>query len=253
MSEDQEKNRDISPGLLRQRRNLLLSSSIVFLVSWLELSIESVGILGAHVVIAKTENTVLAAAIFHIYFLVRFLQYYADDHSIPSPYGVILSDCQKLLNARVWKVSEASLKECGIVQFGYVYPVSHHNAWYDDIYDYKGLPAKTTSNGFNLLCPSIAQLTEPYPANVDGHCIESRSAGERYDGRWFEIEKPDALRSRTGTLIQRYVSVSRMFWLRCWVKSVAKYLVVRPYFTDYQFPVVLAIISLFFVSLNGGL
>lgn len=73
---------DLSPGLLRQRRNLMLMSLLLFAKEFAQLELTGLSAQGVGLAIGDTKNLILMAWVIWAYFLVRYAWYHHSDVGI---------------------------------------------------------------------------------------------------------------------------------------------------------------------------
>ncbi|NQZ05727.1 MAG: hypothetical protein HRT35_01070 [Algicola sp.] len=82
MSEEKARNREISDGLLRQRRNLLVTSVAMPLFYISGASVEKINLLGTIVKIKNSEIAMYVLVTLFVYFVIRYWQYYNEENYI---------------------------------------------------------------------------------------------------------------------------------------------------------------------------
>ena len=75
------KAHDLSPGLLRQRRNLLVTSLILLFLHYSGAEVRSITPPGVSIELSNPEMVLKFLLLFQIYFFIRYYQYFAQEKS----------------------------------------------------------------------------------------------------------------------------------------------------------------------------
>lgn len=94
----QNEAHDLSPGLLRQRRNLMASSLALLFFYYSGATIGSASILGVHVAFANPHAVIHFLWLFQVYYLFRYYQYFRQEPDL-----LIKNSFYGFLNTRTHK------------------------------------------------------------------------------------------------------------------------------------------------------
>ncbi|WP_045859529.1 hypothetical protein [Teredinibacter purpureus] len=184
-----EKAHDLSAGLLRQRRNLILTCSALIFLHYAQAEINSFQILGLSATFKRPEVIILGLKLMTMYFSYRYWLYFIQEPS----FGIKFEFYRRLnqyANKKITKLRD------------------------DEYPDGKGL-----------------ELYEDLGVRKSGIFTWSIMVGSEKDGVGGE---------NTGYLS---VSMSQVWWQS--LKAGVLAIVARSFFTDYIFPLILAVFAIY--------
>ncbi|EGR3355920.1 MULTISPECIES: hypothetical protein [Vibrio] len=82
MNELKPRNREMSTGLLRQRRNLLASSAVMPMFFVSQATVEKINVLGTVINIGSPSSINYMIGTVFVYFLLRYWQYYREENHL---------------------------------------------------------------------------------------------------------------------------------------------------------------------------
>lgn len=104
-------NIKFSDGFIRQRRNLLLSSILLFIFIYTDASFSShISILGITITAAEAGKFDIAPAILCLYFLIRYYQYLMQEEK-PALRNIYIDFFKRLSKKKIQKVAERDAKQ----------------------------------------------------------------------------------------------------------------------------------------------
>ncbi|HHC6553096.1 TPA: hypothetical protein ACN33P_004836, partial [Vibrio parahaemolyticus] len=244
--EEKTRSRELSEGLLRQRRNLLVSSVAVFIFIALGFELTELRFLGNT---AKVNNPLVVPILLmvaHLYFTLRYWQYYLEENPIPKVFDVLIKNIREYESKLLGEKAKLSLNS--------LFPFEHVNLSYPR-YDrltwgeaHELIPDKI----INLVSKSIcvhAQVYSEDRTTVFDTMEEEYTFKQKYSSQkeWVVIKiTEDHWGNSQGVIIEGWVTCYRLSFFLFKVKALAKYIFVQSYFTDYQLPLVLSFVSLIF-------
>ncbi|TOK50906.1 hypothetical protein, partial [Vibrio parahaemolyticus] len=107
--EEKTRSRELSEGLLRQRRNLLVSSVAVFIFIALGFELTELRFLGNT---AKVNNPLVVPILLmvaHLYFTLRYWQYYLEENPIPKVFDVLIKNIREYESKLLGEKAKLSL------------------------------------------------------------------------------------------------------------------------------------------------
>ncbi|PTP88417.1 hypothetical protein [Vibrio splendidus] len=244
--EEKVRNRELSAGLLRQRRNLLVSSVAVFIFIALGFELTELRFLGN---IAKVNNphaVPILLFVAHIYFTLRYWQYYLEENPIPKILDVLVSnirDCEgKLLDSK----AKSSLTVLfPFKHFNLSYPRYGRLTWGEP---HQVITDKWVNPVYKSICVHAQIYSEDrlavFDETGDEYFFKDEYSSQK---EWKFVKKTeDHWGTPQGIIIEGWVTCPRLLFPWFKLKAIAKYIFVQSYFTDYQLPLVLSCISLVF-------
>ncbi|MGR5250187.1 hypothetical protein ACPV4Z_17110 [Vibrio aestuarianus] len=241
------RNRELSSGLLRQRRNLLISSVAVFIFIALGFELTELRFLGN---IAKVNNphaVPILLFIAHSYFTLRYWQYYLEENPIPKVLEVLSKNVHEYESNLFGKRAKIKLNT--------LYPFEHVNFSYPryDIISltdaYEVIPDKSLNLFFKSVCVH-AQVYSEDRSTVFSQVDTEYAFKSKYSSQkdWEIIDKTKSHwdERSSGVIIESWITCARIWFYWFKVKAALKYLFKQSYFTDYQLPLVLSFISVVF-------
>lgn len=247
MKNNQEPSKtDLSSGLLRQRRNLIILSILMPLFSAESLTVENINLLGTIIKIQSQKEILIILLCMFIYFLTRYWQYCREElraqdfitqreaalYAAEEKYfKELLLPLTKYFNSE--NIYSSFETENGMTPGYTKVPIRKyldkkegffHRTRTMEIY---GLPDRYSRIGTNIDNDEI-QLTEDDIININKH--------------WIQVDKK-ASDMRSGPIYKTDVKFNIIFlWLVLTYEKI-KFTLLKPYFTDYALPYWFAFIS----------
>lgn len=244
--EKKPRDRELSSGILRQRRNLLISSVAVFIFLALGFEITEIKFLGNS---AKVNNPFAVPALIlmaHVYFTLRYWQYYLEENPIPKVRDVIKQSTVGYESGYLSGLTKSKVAKLYPFKSTYLsYPRYEMLLW-----DEQRTPIPDKIIGINTknVCAHVKVYSDDalnICDMVDSEFVFKDQYSSQSD--WIIVKNIEShWGENTGIVIEGWVTCKRtlFFWFR--VKSVFKYIFKQSYFTDYQLPLVLSFLSLCF-------
>lgn len=179
---------DLSPGLLRQRRNLTLTSSTLLFLSYAQAEISSFQVLGISATFGRPEAVVVSLTLMTVYFFYRYWLYLVQE-----PGSGFKGEFYRRLN----QYSRPKIEELRDRKF----PKGKGLEIYEE------LGVRKQGWGWVMMVGS---------ANIGGGAHQSSDLEVPFRKVWSES-----------------------------IKAFCLSIITRSYFTDYVFPILLAVIALF--------
>ncbi len=246
-SSENARKRDMSQGFLRQRRNLLLISILVPLFYFSEASIEKVNFFGTIITLKKQELVYFLMFIFYGYFFLRYWQYYREE--------IHTQDIGKALKSSMFKLEMYFFRKIAFDRaevFGSeTKSVSFASKRATFVFGY--------NTSLNVPDEYISIFTRKIFAFIgigpnDGRFVTDQEKEERegffkekYDQiakYWERVESANDSIGMFKTSIK--YNIFRVLIYR--VVGIYRFIIHQSYFTDYQFPFVLALISILSIA-----
>lgn len=243
MSDDRKaRYRDISDGLLRQRRNLLLMSIIMPLFFISGATVEKINILGTVITVNRPEVIKYSIIVLFLYFFLRYWQYYKEETYVKD----MLLEMKKYL----YHIEQSYLVKRIRKKAHFLNQDILNYCFADPRYDWGGRYAAIPKNKDKAVFPFFREcefyiypddrgygertalindfhqkLSEPEHANW--HPLKAEGSGD---------EKPHFYRECLRYSILRF-KITRLL-------GMFRYMLNESYFTDYQLPFIVAFTSI---------
>lgn len=231
--------KELSGGLLRQRRNLILMSLLMPLFFLSGASVNQINMFGTIIHLTNQKGINIAIFVIYVYFLWRYLQYYLEEERA--------KEFQLLRDNRINQIEFDYLKDlmrkkADCFEFKDYYPSykeikmdSFKESRYlsDDKYD-KKLGLITRSRVMEIY--GLADKYENhYLKNGEDHIELPSKEIEIIEKDWRLVNKQQG-DSRSGAVFETDVEYNALYlnWIR--FINCFKFYVIHPYFSDYQLP-----------------
>jgi hypothetical protein len=239
--------RELSPGFLRQRRNLLLASILMPLFFLSDAAVEKINLFGTIVTVADQAGVRWVIGVLFTYFLWRYFQYYGEESAVKDIGPALKADINEHELA-YFKAKLSPAAECFKAEhLYYVFkPIAERNGSSKNL-----VPAITDD-------PKRGWWMRERVVEVNGMHSEyevfewgNEAAAHMFTDAEFKqvttswrYVTPHIHDPRSKPVFESDVpySLVRLLGLRFGV--LIKFLVRRSYFTDYQLPFVVAIVAL---------
>ncbi|EHI9243187.1 hypothetical protein J9100_004552 [Vibrio vulnificus] len=237
MAEDRKaRYRDISEGLLRQRRNLMVISMLMPLFFLSGANIEKINLLGTVISVSNPVVLKYALVILFSYFLLRYWQYYQEE--------TYVNDMHRRMRDHIYYLEEAYLSKKARQKAHFVDPSILSVCFADPRYSRGGrftaIPMNKDEMTFIFMrkCEFYIYADDRgYPDKQDlidqFHAVLSQSEHSSWTPLDDSNDKPYFYRQYLSYTIVRFNAY------RLW--GALRYMFNESYFTDYQLPFVLAL------------
>ncbi len=243
LDNDQPKGRELSPGFLRQRRNLLLISIIMPLFFLSNASIEKISLLGTQISVDNPVVLKVGVLVLAIYFLWRYYQYRGEEnHSHEFNH-----ECRKQVFEREFEYFSGRLIEkAKCFDYEYIHPFFSKSVGDFRLDEYE-LPKLSNDKKISWLKRSRVMEANGFDSKYeninaeDGELTESER--ELILKTWVPVPKSSG-NSHAEPIFSTKIDylLLTVIWLR--LTGVIIFLFKRPHFTDYQLPLWLGILSI---------
>ncbi|APC89883.1 TPA: hypothetical protein NGU10_002906 [Vibrio parahaemolyticus] len=249
--EEKARDRELSNGILRQRRNLLISSVAVFIFLALGFEITEIKFLGNS---AKVNNPLAVPVLIlmaHLYFTLRYWQYYLEENPIPKVRDVIKQSIVDYESSYLSGLTKQKVEK--LFSFESIYPSFPRNNLLTWGKPREQIPDKVVGINTKAVCVYLKIHSVDEILNVcdmvDNNFVFKPQYANQNDWIIAENIEDNWGTKKVGIVLEGWVTCRRtlFFWFR--VKSVFKYIFKQSYFTDYQLPLVLSFLSLCFALL----
>jgi hypothetical protein len=238
---------DLSPGLLRQRRNLMITSVLMPLFLLSGASLEEITLLGTKIAVENPSVIYVGISVIFAYTFIRYYQYYLRDPAARSIWRAYACDVNTAEIAYFKRLIEPRAR---CFQADYLFPefrrVTTPNSapemlkprLFDD--EAAGFLRRYRVIDMNGMDSRFAVLKDGPEAATD--TLSEREIQE-VTKFWRFIERHPAS-NRTEPIFTTSVRywLPRVVWLR-WLVFV-NFIFNRTFFTDYQLPLIVAVLSL---------
>ena len=242
MAEDRKaRYRDISDGLLRQRRNLLLISLLMPLFFLSGASIDKINILGTIIIVNNPEVVKYSLVMIFGYFLLRYWQYYQEE--------TYVKDMRRKMRTYIYKKVLSYLNNKAKEKASFLDSNFIRVCFTDPKYNLYGRHVAIPENKDRVIFPFLRQCEfYIYPAAAsEGHKSEDiekfhSELSKPEHANWHPINssEPSGGSSRFYREYLRY-SIFRFNLMR--FVGACRYMLTESYFTDYQLPFIVAALS----------
>lgn len=244
MADDRKaRYRDISDGLLRQRRNLLVISFLMPLFFLSGASIEKINLLGTLITVKKPEIVEYSIVVLFAYFFLRYWQYYKEETYIQDMYRRMKEHIYSLeigyLNKKVRE--KVNFLNSEHVDFCFSDPK------YSSLMGLQFVSIPENKDRFIFPC---SQKCEFYIYHRNNHLgsisegVESfyKKLSEQEKDNWIPLITKEGSNERP-TFYRGYLTynIFRFYLLR--LAGMFRYLLNESYFTDYQLPFIVSVFS----------
>lgn len=245
MTEDRKaRYRDISDGLLRQRRNLMVISMLMPLFFLSGASIEKINLLGTIVSVSNPVVLKYALIVLFSYFLLRYWQYYREE--------TYVKDMHRRMREHIYYLEEVFLTKKAREKAHFVEPLILNVCFADPRYNrgcmFTAIPVNKDEKTFIFMrkCEFYIYADDRgYPDRqvlIDQfHVVLS----ENEHSSWVPLDSSNGSKPHFYRQNLSY-SIVRFNVYRLW--GALRYMFNESYFTDYQLPFVLALGSIVVTS-----
>lgn len=241
------RNRELSTGLLRQRRNLLISSIALIIFVALGFELEQVRILGNIARVNSPNSVPVIIVIVHSYFTLRYWQYYLEENHKPNWVEVIKHNIEE--SEREYFSKKARSKLDNIYKFSSInlfYPRYKELTWGES----ERIIADESISIFTKKVRVNAQIYSQDRFEVFTEENEEYSYKVRpKDGSWIILHNTSDHNHGSGVIIEDSIKCNKLKLIKYKVTGFIKYLFVQSDFSDYQLPIFLSFIAFTFSGL----
>lgn len=243
MIEENSRREGMSEGLLRQRRNLLLSSCLIFMITFLQVEVNQINFLGTQVAIKNPEHVGLVLLVIHTYFFLRFIQYYIDEGDIPSPLQEIRLNFEAFEKKLFKALAYDKLGDIQLENFEYVYP--QYRRLSND--DRMAIENNVPDESIWVINKKVYVVIHIWGKEDKTNILNSNPPGfrETVENRnnWEVVEDPETNTGRSGFFIRNYVEINKIKISYLKLMGFITYIFKQPFFTDYQLPGLIGVVS----------
>ena len=242
MAEDRKaRYRDISDGLLRQRRNLLLISLLMPLFFLSGASVEKINILGTIIIVKSPDVVKYSLVMLFAYFLLRYWQYYKEE--------TYIKDMHRKMHDYIYKRELSYLNKKAREKASFLNSNFIRVSFTDPKYHWHGRHVALPENKDRAIFPFMRECEfYIYPADAgQGHKPEDI---EKFH---FQLTKPEnanwhPINSSEPTggpprFYREYLRYSIFKFNLMRFAGACRYMLSESYFTDYQLPFIISGLS----------
>ncbi|MCU4677031.1 hypothetical protein N7931_15460 [Catenovulum sp. 2E275] len=233
------RDRELSPGLLRQRRNLLGISILMILFSSSGAVIDKVNILGNNINIQNPQIIPYFISLLFLYFLIRYFQYFNEENHVKS------SKVSFQKNLKFYYLKYLRHKSIlGVHEFR-----SNDVKLYFKDQSYRRDEPKNSvedeSNEFKF--PWYLKI--PYCLYTEPNCSSRESKNfhakmkESEFSLWPRVQQENDYGESKSNFYSHHINCNIPISLLLKFLGILRYLFTESYFTDYYLPFVIAFIS----------
>jgi hypothetical protein len=233
--------RDISDGLLRQRRNLLLISLLTPLFFLSGASIDRINILGTIITINNPEVVKYSLVILFGYFLLRYWQYYQEETYVKDMHREMH---QYLYHREMSYLNKKAREKAKFLDSEFI-----RVCFADPKYSFGGRFVAIPENIDRVIFPFMRECEfYIYPSDDrQGHKPEDINKfhsllAEPENANWFPIKTSEHDDS-SPSFYREYLKYSIIRFNMMRFIGACQYMFNKSYFTDYQLPFIVAVLS----------
>ena len=239
--------KELSVGLLRQRRNLILISLVMPLFFLSGASVNKINMFGTVIHLQSQSGINIVLFVIFFYFLWRYLQYYLEENRAKE--FCILRD-NKIHQMEFDYFKELMFVKTDCFEFEHYYPC-YKNEDKSNLNSNKILPDATMDKIIAIFKKSRAMEIYGLPNKYYKHYCQDEKAHielpsdevEFIEKEWKYVNKKQR-DARSGAIFETDVEYNSFYlkWLK--FKANLKFYIVHPYFSDYKLPFLIAGVSL---------
>lgn len=241
------RDREISTGMLRQRRNVFMSSIALIIFVALGFELEKVSLLGNSAQVNNPHTIPILIFIAHAYFTLRYWQYYQDENFIEPMKKIIQENYVSYLTPYLKNKSHLLFpKILDVNHIMYSFPSHIRENW--DKY------RKQSSDQHLSLCyKKVCVRAHCYLSHKQTTFIKKENT-YTHSSKNTDIEKWEILpnlKDHDGSeiILENWIECSSAHFYYLKLKAYIRYFLKQSYFSDYQLPLVLSFLSLIFSGL----
>ncbi|MCR9674483.1 hypothetical protein NB557_14690 [Vibrio alginolyticus] len=240
MAEERKaRSREISDGLLRQRRNSMLISVVIGLFYVSGAKIQKINVLGTHIELSSPQVIQYLLVVLFLYFTLRYWQYYKEENYV--------RDMHRTIHKYTRNLEISYLTEKAREKAGFVKSTRFHVSFTDPVYNQWGghpvaIPKLKDQMTFLFMRKCKFYISS---ANEQGQTqspfIEEFNEDKKLLSDWDTIKSGEyrSLRTYYGNSLTYSIFRFKFYRLKGWVS----YMFNESCFTDYQLPFLVAALS----------
>ncbi len=248
-NKSQDAGKELSVGLLRQRRNLILISMIMPLFFLSGASVNQINLFGTVIYLESQSGIKVVMFVMYFYFLWRYLQYYYEEERAKV--------FRSIRDKRLYEIefdyfSDIMRSKADCFEFHHYYPCfKRKDAPMVEMV--RTLPDKRMDKKIGLFRKSRIMEIYGLDDKYEDHYLKSGEEQTKISDdelkkidKYWRLVKKEVSDARSGAIFETDVEYNSLhLWLVRFLGNF-KFLVVHPYFTDYRLPFLIAGVS--FVS-----
>lgn len=239
--------KELSVGLLRQRRNLILISLIMPLFFLSGAAVNQINMFGTVIHLQSQSGINIVLFVIFFYFLWRYLQYYLEENRAKE--FCFLRD-NKIHQIEFDYFKELMFIKTKCLEFEHYYPC-YKNEDKFNLNSTRILPDAAMDKKISTFKKSRAmeiyglsnKYYKHYCQDKDKHIKLPSDEVELIEKEWRYVNKKQG-DARSGAIFETDVKYHSLYltWLK--FKAKLKFYIVHPYFSDYKLPFLIAGVSL---------
>ncbi|TQF71122.1 hypothetical protein [Pseudoalteromonas luteoviolacea] len=238
------RERELSEGLQRQRRNLILSSVAVLFFVILGIDLEQVSILGNSAKITKPQFVPVFLILVHLYLTLRFWQYEREENKGRRSKDVFYSDVINDELSYFKKSAQNKFSPLGSSTEGVAFIFPRH-----DCLSFKSGLKKGEQGATSIFSANVIVYANVYGSLKSKIFVKD---GESYSfvpdvnqaNEWRVISKPKNKESLSGVVIESHIEISFLLLILSGAKAGFAFVFAHSFFSDYWLPKILSILAL---------
>ena len=242
MSDDRKaRYRDISEGLLRQRRNLLLTSLLMPIFFLSGASIEKINLLGTIITVQSPEIIKYSIVVLFAYFFLRYWQYYQEE--------TYVKDMHREMRQHLYHLEQSSLNKKVREKANFVSNEILSICFADPRYNWGCRFTVIPENKDRVVFPFVRECEfYIYPDNRGYNnregMIEAFHAmlSKPEHSNWHPVITSDQEGS-SPSFYREYLKYNILKFHFMRLVGACRYMLNESYFTDYQLPFIVSISS----------
>lgn len=249
--ESKKPEKELSVGLLRQRRNLILISLVMPLFFLSGASVNQINMFGTVIHLASQSGINIVLFVIYFYFLWRYLQYYLEEERAKE---FRLQRDDKIYQIEFNLLKGLMLIKADCFDFDHYFP-SFKPDKSPAFHTTRVLPDNKFDKKLGLFKKLRVMEISGLPDKYENHYlktgndrIELPSNEVKMIEKEWRLASKEQGDSRYGAIFETDVTYNTLYlkWLR--FKGNLKFYIVHPYLSDYELPFIIAGIS-FFVTI----
>lgn len=242
-----EADKEISNSLLRQRRNLILISLVMPLFFLSGASVSEINIFGTLINIESQAGIKILIFIMYFYFLWRYTQYYREEERAKCFRSIRQN---KLYDIEYKHFSSLLYPKSKCFDFKHYY-CSFKQSTPPVLNVSRTLPDKSLDKRLGLFHKMRAMEIYGLDDKYENHYLKTGDAKIKLlDEELNEISKSwslvtkQASDARSGAVFETNVEYNYVYLILMRFLTNLKFIIIHPYFTDYELPFIIAVISI---------
>ena len=237
--ESEARDREMSQGLLRQRRNLMGISILLPLYLFSGFSLDKINILGNQVNINNPKIITISMIVLFFYYFLRYWQYFNEENYVKEAKNNLQSVQYKYVYDYIKKKIYSQNKKYKDSILNLPHPQSLTKYFFHEDTDSDNIKPKYSQLLFNTFVVNASLQKRPrYNNDEDGLENQISLMKERLenDKRFEYVEKKDSIDRSDFYKYRLEVTINAFYVYVLKLKGFLKFIITESIFTDYYLP-----------------